>query len=155
MNQSPVEILDTILGYLGFVVRIEEQQRDGHPVLQIYTHEAPMLIGHRDQTLEDLQYLVNRVLHARDPDAPRVIIDVEHHRDMRDDSLVQKVQTLADIVRGSGRPLQTEPLNSYDRRIVHNAFVADPDIMTWSPKDNARLKRITLRQRPKAAPGNQ
>jgi len=57
------------------------------------------------------------------------------------------VQHLADAVRNSARPIQTEPMNSYDRRLVHNAFKDDPLIMTWSPKDDARLKRITLKPR--------
>ena len=148
-KETPKEILDTILGYLGFAFEIQEQERDGHPVLQIYTSEAGLLIGRREETLEDIQYLLNRLLQAAAADAPRLIVDVEHHRDMRDDALVQKVQHLADAVRNSGRPIQTEPLNSYDRRIVHNAFKDDPQVTTWSPPDEARVKRITLRLRKK------
>jgi len=150
MNQTPTEVLDTILGYLGFVVEIQQQERDGHQVLQILTHEPERLIGHRDAVIDDLQYLVNRVLAAQEPPAPRVIVDVEHHRAMRDDALVEKVLHLAQAVRSTGRPIQTEPLNSYDRRIVHNAFKDDPEIATWSPQDDARVKRITIRLRPKS-----
>jgi spoIIIJ-associated protein len=150
MNESPKEILDTILGYLGFAFEIQEQERDGHPVLQIYTRDAALLIGRHEQTLDDLQYLVNRVSQAADASTPRVIVDVEHHRDIRDDALVQKVQHLADAVRNSGRPMQTEPLNSYDRRIIHNAFKEDPLVTTWSPPDDVRVKRITLKPRKKA-----
>jgi spoIIIJ-associated protein len=61
------------------------------------------------------------------------------------------VQHLADAVRNSGRPMQTEPLNSYDRRVIHNAFKNDPQIATWSPPEEARVKRITLRLRKKDA----
>ncbi|HEY8900949.1 MAG TPA: R3H domain-containing nucleic acid-binding protein [Chthoniobacterales bacterium] len=150
MNESPREILDTILGYLGFAFDIQEQERDGHLVLQVYTRDAGLLIGRHEQTLEDLQFLVNRLLLAEAPDAPRVIVDVEHHRDMRDDALVQKVQHLAEAVRNGGRPLQTEPMNAYDRRIVHHTFKDDPMITTWSPPEEARMKRITLRLRKKA-----
>jgi len=149
MNETPKEILDTILGYLGFAFEIQEQERDGHPVLQIYTSDAALLIGRHEQTLEDLQYLVNRLLLTAEADAPRVVVDVEHHRDMRDDALIQKAQHLAEAVRNGSRPLQTEPLNSYDRRIVHNAFKDDPLITTWSPPDDARVKRITIRLRKK------
>ena len=42
-------------------------------------------------------------------------------------------------------------MNAYERRIVHNAFKDDPDITTWSPPDDARIKRITLRRRPHVA----
>lgn len=146
-NETPREILENILGYLGFAFEIEEQQRDGHLILQIYTHDAEILTGHHLEVLDDLQYLVNRLLQQADKDAPRVTVDVEHHRAIRDDALVAKVRHLAEAVISTGRPLQTEPLNSYDRFLVHNTFKDDPDISTWSPKDDARLKRITLRKR--------
>ena len=148
MNQQPAEILDTILGYLGFVATIEHEDHDGTPVLQILTHEPQRLIGRREEVMEDLQHLVNRLLLAQNPPAPRVIVDVQHHRAMRDDELVSKVKQLANVVRATGRPMQTVPLNSYDRRIVHNLFKDDAEIATWSPPDEARLKRITIRKRP-------
>jgi spoIIIJ-associated protein len=150
-NLSPREILDTMLGYLGFVFEIEEQERDGHKVLQIFTHEADSLIGRREQTLDDLQFLLNRILQAGNPKAARVVVDVDHHRAMRDDALVAKVRHLAEAVKSTGRPIQTEPLNSYDRYIVHNVFKDDPDVMTWSPPDDAKLKRITIRLRKKSS----
>jgi spoIIIJ-associated protein len=148
MNQQPAEILDTILGYLGFVATIEHEEHDGTPVLQILTHEPQRLIGRREEVMEDLQHLVNRLLLAQNPPAPRIIVDVQHHRAMRDDELVSKVKQLANVVRATGRPMQTAPLNSYDRRIVHNLFKDDAEIATWSPPDEARLKRITIRKRP-------
>lgn len=146
-SQTPREILDTILGYLGFVFEIEEQERDGHKVLQILTHEAEVLIGRRGQTLDDLQFLLNRILQATDAKAPRVVVDVDHYRAMRDDALVSKVRHLAEAVKAGGRSLQTEPLNSYDRFIVHNVFKDDPEIMSQSPSDSSKIKRITLRLR--------
>jgi spoIIIJ-associated protein len=57
------------------------------------------------------------------------------------------VRQVADVVRQTGRSYQLEPMNGYERRIVHNAFKDDPEVMTWSPPDDARLKRITLRAR--------
>jgi spoIIIJ-associated protein len=148
-TMTPREILDCMLGYLGFVFEIEEQERDGHLVLQVITHEGDRLIGPREQTLDDLQYLLNRILQNREPGAKRVIVDVDHHRAMRDDALVAKVRHLGEAVKAGGRPLQTEPLNSYDRYIVHNAFKDDPDLTTWSPPDDAKLKRITIKFRKK------
>lgn len=147
MSQQPAEVLDTILGYLGFFVEIQEQDRDGQLVLQIITSEPQALIGKREQVMDDLQYLVNRILQAQDPNSPRIIVDVDHHRVMREDALVQKVRHMAESVRLSGKPVHTEPLNSYDRRLVHNAFLDDPEIATSSPKDDARLKRITIKRR--------
>jgi spoIIIJ-associated protein len=145
---TPKELLDTILGYLGFVVQIEEMQNEsGNLVLQIYTEESGRLIGRDGETLEAIQFLVNRLIQAKDKDAPKVMVDCEHYRSMREDKIVQRVRELAERVRISGRSLQLEPMNSYERRIVHNAFKDDPEIGTWSPSDSARIKQITLLKR--------
>lgn len=148
MNATPVEILDTLLGYLGFVAEVKEELNDGNTTLQILTNETDRLIGRREEVLDDLQYLVNRMLASQSPPGARVIVDVQHYRSMRDDALVAKMRQLASAVRASGRPMQTALLNSYDRRVVHNAFKDDPELTTWSPPDDARVKRITIRKRP-------
>lgn len=147
MEPNPKEILDDLLGLLGFVVTIEEAGTPEAPVLQVHTPEAARLVGPEGQTLEDLQFLLNRLLLAKSPDAPRVTIDVEHHRAMKEDHLMQRVRAAADQVRQSGRPVQLEPMNSYDRRLVHQVFKDDPEVMSVSPNDDSRLKRITLQRR--------
>ncbi len=145
---TPKELLDTMLGYLGFVVQIEEMTNEGgNLTLQIYTEESRRLIGRDGETLEAIQFLLNRLLQAKDRDAKKVIVDCEHYRSMREDRIVQRVRDLADRVRITGRSLQLEPMNSYERRLVHNAFKDDPDVATWSPSDSARIKQITLLKR--------
>ncbi|MEP7071610.1 MAG: R3H domain-containing nucleic acid-binding protein [Verrucomicrobiota bacterium] len=145
---TPKELLDTLLGYLGFVVEIAESQNEaGNLVLQIYTEESRRLIGRDGETLEAIQFLLNRLIQAKDREAGKVIVDCEHHRSMREDQIVQRVRTLAERVRATGRSLQLEPMNSYERRLVHNAFKDDPDVATWSPNDSARIKQITLLKR--------
>ena len=141
------EILDTMLGYLGFVADIQEVETDGGRQLQVFTAESDALIGHEGETLEDLQILLNRILQAQDRNANRVQVDIGHWRAMRDDKLRQRVRQIADTVRVSGRPVKLDPMNSYDRRIVHNTLKEDPDAMSFSPNDDARIKRITLQRR--------
>ena len=103
---TPKELLDTMLGYLGFVVQIEETQSEGgNPTLQIYTEESHRLIGRDGETLEAIQFLLNRLIQAKDKDAPKVIVDCEHYRSMREDEIVQRVRELAERVRISGRSL--------------------------------------------------
>ena len=152
---TPKELLDTILGYLGFVAEIDEQQSEaGNLTLQIYTEEANRIIGRDGETLEAIQFLLNRLIQAKDREAAKIMVDCEHYRSMREDKIVQRVRDLAERVRVTGRSLQLEPMNSYERRIVHNAFKDDPDVATWSPNDSARIKQITLMRRKKepAAP---
>jgi spoIIIJ-associated protein len=148
---DPKETLDTMLGLLGFITEIKEFPHEHGVTLQVYTGERERLIGRNGAVLEDIQFLLNRVLQAKHHNAPKVQVDVEHWREMRDDHLAHKVQQLAEIVRKTGRPFQLEPMNAYERRIVHNAFKDDPEIMSWSPPDDARIKRITLKRRAKPA----
>ena len=145
MNPIPQELLDTLLGHLGYAFDIQESAaEDGTITLQIYTAEAERLIGPEGETLDDLQFLVNRLLQAKDRHAPRVVVDVEHHRTMRQDGFLREIRALAEQVRATGRPVHLEPMNSYDRRLVHMAFKDDAQIETSSPHDDARLKQITL-----------
>jgi len=147
MSSPAKDILDTMLGYLGFVCEIDEEPREGFLMLQVHTPEKERLIGRHGETLEDVQFLLNRILQARYPDQPRVQLDIEYYREMREDAIVQRARQIATLVKKTGRPFHLDPMNSYDRRIIHNAFKDDPDIVTWSPPDEARMKRITLKKK--------
>ncbi len=145
---SPQEVLETMLGHLGYAFDIQESTGpDGVVTLQVYTAESERLIGPGGRTLDDLQFLLNRLLQSRNRQAPRVIVDVEHYRTMQQDGFLREIRALAETVRITGRPVQLEPMNSYDRRLVHNAFKDDPQVASVSPNDDARLKRITLQRR--------
>src|SRR6202023_1343891 len=123
---TPKELLDTILGYLGFVVEIEETQNEaGKLVLQIYSEESRRLIGRDGETLEAIKFLLNRLLQAKNKDALKVVVDCEMYRTMREDRIVQQVRALAELVRATGRSLQLEPMHSYERGVVHKACKAD------------------------------
>jgi len=107
-----------MLGYLGFVAEIQEVETENGRQLQVFTAESDALIGHEGETLEDLQFLLNRILQANDRNAPRVQVDIAHWRAMRDDRLRQRVRQVADTVRISGRPVKIgthEFLRSPDR----------------------------------------
>ena len=147
MKTNPKELLDTMLGHLDFSFEIKEFESPKGLTLQVYSPERERLLGRRGELLEDIQFLLNRMLQSKDKDAPRVVVDIEHWREMKDDGLVQRVKQIAEGVRTSGRPYQLEPMNSYQRRIIHNAFKDDSEVMTWSPQDDSRIKRITLKRR--------
>jgi spoIIIJ-associated protein len=141
------KILDTMLGYLGFVVQIEDDDGEEGPTLQILTEQPDALIGRRGEVLDDIQYLVNRILQRRMPKAPRVRVDVEYFRTMREDKMLEQVKEQAERVRITGHPIVLNPMNSYYRRLVHNLFVNDPQIVSESGKGDERFKRITLKKR--------
>ena len=142
-------ILDTMLGYLGFAVQIEEDNGPEGPTLQVLTDDAESLIGRRGETLDDIQYLVNRVLQRHLKDAPRVRVDVEFYRSMREDKIVARAKELGERVRATGQSADLPPMNSYYRRLVHHVFENDPDVMSVSQEGTGRFKRVFLKRRAK------
>jgi spoIIIJ-associated protein len=75
MPAHPKEILEKILGTLGFAATVEEHTIDGDLTLDVKTDEHGRLIGRQGQTLADLQYLVNRILFQQDQSTPKVMLD--------------------------------------------------------------------------------
>jgi spoIIIJ-associated protein len=147
VSETARDIIDTLLGYLGFVVHLEETGTAEAPAFQIFSEDSELLIGREGERLEDIQYLVNRLLQARLPDSPRVRLDIAHYRAIQEDQMLNHIRDMADRVRRTGRSLRLPPMNSYQRRLVHQTFKDDPLVRTFSPEDSARLKCITLVRR--------
>lgn len=147
------KILDTLLGYLGFAVKIDQDEGPEGPTLMIHSQDdSERLVGKRGATLEDIQYLVNRVLQRHVPGAPRIRVDVDHYRAMREDQMLEQVREVGERVRLSGKPEWLPPMNSYYRRLVHQIFVNDADLQSSSQQGQARYKRMRIarRQKPQA-----
>ena len=142
--ETATRILDTMLGHLGFTVNIEVQDTHDGPCLQIQSSDSEAIIGNDGDRLDDLQYLVNRILRRHKPDAERVKVDCGHFRSIQEDRLQEEVRSVAQRVKSSGKSFQMRPLNAYYRRLVHNVLVGDPEVVSSSPGGDDRLKRITV-----------
>jgi spoIIIJ-associated protein len=139
-------ILENMLGYLGFAAQVEQDATAPEgPTLHIMTEEADPILGQRGELLDDYQYLVNRLLITHLPDAPRIRVDCNFHRSMREDRMLEKAKELAQRVITTGQPARLPPMNSYYRRLIHHAFEQDPKIATESAAGSERFKSITLR----------
>ena len=153
---DPREILQHILDGLGLQTKVETQTIDGAPLLHIATAEPGRLIGKHGQALGHLQFLVNRILQRRDPNAPRVIVDCERYRERANDELVKKAVEAADRVRRWGDAVHIGPFSAFERRIIHQHFANDYEIEAVSEDgDDAGRKKMTIRvrQTPLTAPG--
>jgi len=142
-DEAAEKILIKMLGHLGFEIQVEKIVENEDVCLNITTNESKCIIGRNGDRLEDIQYLVNRVLLKHYPDAPRVKVDCDLYRKEQEGKLVEKAKELAVKVRETGKSVRTRPLNAYYRRIVHNALV-DESVTTNSPKSPARYKRIEI-----------
>src|SRR5262245_4373440 len=148
MPAQPKEILDQLLRQLGFDTEIQEHQDEDGLFLDVKTDESGRLIGRQGQTLGDLQYLLNRLLFQQDNTAPKVTVDVGGYRAQVRDALVKKAKEAADKVRRWGDVVELEPMNAFDRRVVHNALKDDPGVETHSVEvEGTNKKAVLLRPR--------
>ncbi|MBI3877694.1 MAG: KH domain-containing protein, partial [Verrucomicrobia bacterium] len=148
MSAQPKETLEQLLKHLGFDPKIEEHEDDGGLTLSVQIEESGRLIGRHGQTLGDLQYLLNRLLFKLDPTAPKVTVDVGGYRQQARDALIKKAKEAAEKVRKWGDVIELEPLNAYDRRLVHQSLKDDPDIETQSIEvEGTDRKAILLKPR--------
>lgn len=92
-----------------------------------------LLIGYRGETLDSLQYLVSLVVNKNhDEEYKRVILDTENYRAKREETLKRLASKIAYKVRVSGRVLKLEPMNPYERRIIHSTLQNDSYVYTFS-----------------------
>ncbi|HEX3890295.1 MAG TPA: R3H domain-containing nucleic acid-binding protein [Verrucomicrobiae bacterium] len=146
MPAQPKETLEKILTSLGFPATVEEQKMDDGVFLDVKTEDSGRLIGRQGQTLADLQYITNRILFQQDQSAPKAMVDVGGYRAQARDALVKKAKDAADKVRRWGDAVELEPMNAFDRRIVHQAIKDDPDVETHSVEvDGTEKKALLLR----------
>ena len=146
MPAEPKHTLEKILNLLGFSVEVEEHQMEDGILLDVKTDDSGRLIGRQGQTLADLQYITNRLLFQQDPSVPKVMVDVGGYRAQAREALVKKAKEAAEKVRRWGDVVELEPLNAFDRRIIHQALKDDPNIETHSVEvEGTEKKAILLR----------
>ena len=144
MPAQPKEVLEKILTSLGFAVTVEEHKLEDSYFLDVKTEEAGRLIGRQGQTLADLQYITNRLLFQQDARTPKAMVDVGGYRAQAREALVKRAKDAADKVRRWGDAVELEPLNAFDRRIVHQALRDDPDVETNSVEVDGTDKKAIL-----------
>jgi spoIIIJ-associated protein len=144
MPAEPKAILEQLLEHLGFEAAVEEHNMDDGLFLDVKTDDSGRLIGRQGQTLSDLQYLLNRLLFQQDPSSPKVTVDVGGYRAQAREALVKKAKDAAEKVRRWGDVVELEPLNAFDRRIIHNALKDDPGVETHSVEVEGTDKKAIL-----------
>lgn len=99
---------------------------------QLNSKKAAQLIGKRGQTMNALEQLVQLVANKYSGNFMIVKIDVENYREKRKEALEQLAERMADKARRSGEKVEFEPMNAYERKIIHNALSTHIDIDTYS-----------------------
>nr|MBP7322713.1 protein jag [Deltaproteobacteria bacterium] len=102
-----------------------------------------LLIGKRGQTLDSIQFIVNKVVNREPEDRIPIIIDTENYRNRREAKLTTIAQRLGDRAKRQRVTVATEPLNPQERRVIYLALQNDPDIIAKSEGEGA-LKRVII-----------
>ncbi len=145
MPSQPKASLEKLLQLLGFDdAAVEEHMMEEGLLLDVKADDAGRLIGRQGQTLSELQYVLNRLLFHQDPHAPKVMVDVAGYRAQARDALVKKAKEAAEKVRRWGDIVELEPMNAFDRRVVHNALKDDPSVETHSVEVEGTTKKAIL-----------
>ena len=144
MPATPKATLEQLLSTLGFPATVEEHNLDDGLLLDVKTDDPGRLIGRQGQTLADLQYITNRLLFQQDPAVPKVLVDVGGYRAQAREALVKKAKEAAEKVRRWGDVVELEPMNPFDRRVIHNTLRDDPSVETHSVEVEGTDKKVIL-----------
>ena len=109
-----------------------EVDEDGALSIEMKGANMGILIGKRGQTLDSLQYLTNRVANKSQEGYVRVKLDTEDYRRRRKETLENLASRIAYKVKRTRRPVSLEPMNPYERRIIHSALQGDDRVSTHS-----------------------
>lgn len=128
------EFLDSVFEAMGLVVTIDIKydEIDNYMDIELSGDEMGVLIGKRGQTLDSLQYLVSLVINKESENYIRVKVDTENYRQRRKETLENLAKNIAYKVKRTKRSVSLEPMNPYERRIIHSALQNDKYVATHS-----------------------
>ncbi len=134
IDEKAVEFLTSVFDAMGIVVNIDTKLNEEEKELEINLSgdEMGILIGKRGQTLDSLQYLVSLVVNKETENYLRVKLDTENYRERRKETLETLAKNIAYKVKRTRRSVSLEPMNPYERRIIHSTLQNDKYVFTRS-----------------------
>lgn len=146
--QAVEKFLSDTLNAMGMEVNLESKvESDGSLAIEMKGENMGILIGKRGQTLDSLQYLANRVANKHQSGYVRVKLDTENYRQRREETLKHLAKNIAHKVKRNRRPVALEPMNPYERRIIHSALQSDPYVTTHSEGEEPYRKVVVTLKR--------
>jgi len=149
LEDAAKNFLKEVFGAMEMAVTIEVNYKEEEKSMDIDLagDEMGLLIGKRGQTLDSLQYLVSLVVNKETDDYIRVKVDTENYRQRRKDTLENLAKNIAYKVKRTKKSVCLEPMNPYERRIIHSALQNDKYVTTHSEGDEPfRRVVVTLKK---------
>lgn len=149
IDENVVEFLSSIFDAMKMEVEILVAVNEEEHIIEVELKGDDMgiLIGKRGQTLDSLQYLTNLAINKHSDEYYKVKIDTEHYRKRRKETLENLAKNIAYKVKRTKRPVSLEPMNPFERRIIHSALQNDRYVTTHSEGDEPyRHVVVTLKK---------
>ncbi|MBB6716741.1 RNA-binding cell elongation regulator Jag/EloR [Clostridium gasigenes] len=136
--------LRNVLDSMGIESEISFKEENDMLHINITGPKMGLIIGYRGETLDSLQYLVSLVVNkSHDIPYKKIILDTENYRSKREETLKRVAQKTAYKVRKTGRSFKLEPMNPYERRVIHSELQDNEFIYTYSDGDEP-YRRIVV-----------
>ncbi len=132
--EEAAKILREILGKMGVEAEVVPSENEERITLEVKGPETALIIGKKGQTLDSLQYLVNKIMSKRlgVNEGKAISVDAEGYRERRAESLVELAHRLAEKARRTGKPVAADPMSPADRRVIHVALAGAEGLTTRS-----------------------
>jgi len=137
-----LDFLDTVLNNMGVAAEIRVNEDDESIVVDVNGDDIGIIIGRRGETMDSLQYLTSLVVNKGHEDYKRVILNVENYRQKREETLVKLANRLAEKVVKYKKPVTLEPMNPYERRIIHSSLQGHRYVETHSIGEEPKRKVV-------------
>lgn len=127
--------LESVLETMGIKGKLDIEVRKNDlyiDIVDISSKDKGIIIGKRGNTLDSLQYLASLVVNKESEKYVRISLDCGNYRQKREDTLRSLARKMADKSKSTKRPVKLEPMNPYERRIIHSALQKTKDIKTYS-----------------------
>jgi spoIIIJ-associated protein len=138
------QLLIGLLERMGIKTEVEGFLKEDDIYLEIKSDQEGILIGKHGRTLESIQMLINRMVNKRLNNPMRVVLDINHYKKRRADSLVKMASQLGEKAKRTGKAITVGTFNARDRRIIHVALQGDTSIKTESMGEGATKKIIII-----------
>ncbi|TMG32636.1 MAG: protein jag [Chloroflexi bacterium] len=126
------QVVAELLYKMGISAQVLIKKSEDPVMIDVAGDNLGLLIGWRGETLRAFQTVVNLILNEGRADRRRLVVDVEHYRNRREETVKEMALRLADRVRRTGERVMMDPMQSYERRIVHITLEKEPGIRTES-----------------------
>ncbi|MCH4006618.1 MAG: Jag N-terminal domain-containing protein [Eubacterium sp.] len=127
-----LDFLKDVTSKMGLDLKMTARADETHVHIDISGEDSRTIIGKRGQTLDAIQYLTSLVVNKEHKDYVKVVIDAEHYRSRREKTLEQLAERLARKAVHTGRSIRLEPMNPYERKVIHATLQHDPKVTTRS-----------------------